>query len=197
MGGDSPLPLDIPAWRESEQLENNANAKEPLQDVASWERVFRYAYSLVRNDAEAEDLTQEAFAELFQAQAAGESVRWIGAWMRTVTKRLAQRSFRKQRPDLHTPLERRTREGRLISWEPQDTRPSPETHVINQTMVHLGTKVLSELSDRERECVLMYFRGYDFPQIGSALGVSRWTARRLTLDVIKRVRTRLEPQRNR
>lgn len=166
-------------------------------DSTSWSRVFRHAYSLVKNKAEAEDLTQEAFAELFRAESAGRPVRQIGAWMRTVTKRLAYRHHHKLRPDLHTPLEVAIEDGKRISWDPPDMQPSPEKRVIDQAMMHLATKTLSELSDRERECVLMYFRGYDFPQIASVLGVSRWTARRLTLDVIKRVRIKLHPEQKR
>jgi RNA polymerase sigma factor (sigma-70 family) len=150
----------------------------------------------VGNKAEAEDITQEAFAELFQTQAMGKSVEWIGAWMRTVTRRLAHRAYRKQRPDLHAPFETTTPEGKRIAWEPADTRPSPEKRVIDQIMVHTSAKILSEFSDRERECVLMYFRGYDFSQIASALGVSRWTARRVTLDVIQKVRERLQRPRD-
>jgi len=80
-----------------------------------------------------------------------------------VTKRLAHRRYRELRPDLHIPLEAMMQDGKRISWEPPDARPSQEKLLINRTMVHLATKTLSELSDRERECVLMYFRGYDFP----------------------------------
>ncbi|WP_446743066.1 RNA polymerase sigma factor [Silvibacterium acidisoli] len=192
MGGDMPLRLDIRAEQKSEpEAVTPAGPDDAVLDFVSWKRVFRHAYSLVGNTADAEDLAQEAFTELFRAKAAGEPVRWIGAWMRTITQRLAYRSFNKQRPDLHVSLEALTQDGENISWEPQDTQPSREKQVIDQRMLLLGTKVLSELSDRERECVLMYFRGYDFPKIASALGISRWTARRLTLDVIKKVRAKL------
>ncbi len=150
----------------------------------------------MHNWAEAEDLTQETFAELFRAEAEGRPVEWIGAWMRTVTRRLAYRAYRNQRPYLYMSLETTTEDGKHTAWEVPDTQPSPEARVINQSMVRLSAKVLSEFSDRERECVLMYFRGYDFVQIASALGVSRWTARRLTLHVIQRVRARLQPARN-
>lgn len=193
MDGDVPLHLDILRGREPV---HDAPGRD-TSDLESWERSFRYAYSIVGNQAEAEDLTQEAFVELFRTRAAGGSVLRIGGWMRTVIRRLASRAYRERRPDLHSPLETMTRDGRRMAWEPRDTGPSPEKLAIDRTMVHLGTKVLSELSDRERECVLMYFRGYDFPQIASSLGVSRWTARRLTLHVIQRVRTRLAPIRNR
>lgn len=193
MDGHIPLDLGLPAGEPELEAGNDSNSTERGLDLTSWKKVYRHAYSLVGNEAEAEDLTQETFVELFRAQSAGKPVQWISSWMRTVTKRLAYRNYRKQRPDLHTSLGIVTQDGKHVVLDIRDTQPSPEQRVINDTMVRLSAKVLSEFSDRERECVLMYFRGYDFAQIASAVGVSRWTARRLTLDVVKRVRARLQP----
>jgi RNA polymerase sigma factor (sigma-70 family) len=187
---DNPLDLDMSA-AERESVAGDEIADEG-SELASWKKVFQHAYSLVGNEAEAEDLTQETFVELFRAQATGVRVHWLGAWMRTVTKRLAYRNFRKQRPDLHTSLETITPDGNVITWDQPDPRPSPEEQVIDQSMIQMSARVLSEFSTRDRECVLMYFRGYNFEQIASTLGVSRSTARRITLDLIKRVRMKLD-----
>ncbi len=197
MGSDIPLGLDVPGGEQDPVISNHARDVGNTKELTSWKRVFRYAYSLVGNEAEAEDITQETFLELFRAQASGESVQWIGAWMRTVAKRLVYRNYRETRPDLYTSLVTTLKDGRSLTLELQDMRPSPEQHVIDQSMVRLSAKVLSEFSDRERECILMYFRGYNFAQIASVLGVSRWTARRLTLEMVERVRARLLPERNR
>jgi RNA polymerase sigma factor (sigma-70 family) len=195
MGDNVPFRLGAKSVEvESASAADSDNLNDDGSDLALWKRVFRHAYSLVGNKAEAEDLAQDTFVELFRSRAAGKSVEWISAWTRTVTKRLVNRRYRELRPDLHIPLETIMQDGKRISWEPSDGQPSQEKLLINRTMIHLATKTLSELSERERECVLMYFRGYDFPQIASALGVSRWTARRLTLDVIKKVRARLQPE---
>jgi RNA polymerase sigma factor (sigma-70 family) len=181
------------------ELELNADQEMEIagkdSELASWKKVFQHAYSLVGNQAEAEDLTQDTFVELFRAQAAGAPVHWLSAWMRTVTTRLAYRSYRQHRPDLHVSLETVNGDGTVVTWDQPDPRPSPEEQVIDQSMVRMSARVLSEFSTRDRECVLMYFQGYDFAQIASTLGVSRWTARRVTLDVIQRVRTKLSAAR--
>jgi RNA polymerase sigma factor (sigma-70 family) len=192
---DNPLDLSMPAGERELKAEPEIEIAGKDFELASWRKVFQHAYSLVGNEAEAEDLTQETFVELFRAQADGIPVHWLSAWMRTVTKRLAYRNYRKQRPDLHTSLETVSRDGEVITWDQPDPRPSPEEQVIEQAMVQMSARVLSEFSIRDRECVLMYFRGYNFAQIASTLGVSRWTARRVTLDVIKRVRTKLSAAR--
>ncbi|MBT9332991.1 RNA polymerase sigma factor [Paracidobacterium acidisoli] len=188
-----PLPLEEP--NHGSQDEFGATAKSIHAE--SWKRIFHYAYSLVHDWAEAEDLTQETFVELFRAEATGKTVEWVGAWMRVVTRRLASRSFRERRPDLHTSLDTVTDDGRRTVLDVPDSQPSPEARVIDQAMVRLSAKVLSELSERERECVLMYFRGYDYARIASVLGISRWTARRVTLSVVKKVRARLQPAQKR
>ena len=151
---------------------------------AFWNRAFRYAQSLVREKAAAEDLTQEAFVVLFRERQAGRSVEWINAWMRTVIRNLAYQRRLKERPDLHEPLEEFSMEGYNLLHEPTALAPSPEQRAIDHTMLRLSAKVLQEFSPQERESILMYFRGYDFLQIGNALGVSRWTARRTTLKAL-------------
>jgi RNA polymerase sigma factor (sigma-70 family) len=195
MQADNPADLSMSAGERELNAEREIEIAGKDSELASWKKVFQHAYSLVGNKAEAEDLTQETFVELFRAQAAGTPVHWWNAWMRTVTKRLAYRNYRSERPDLHTSLETVTRDGEVITWDPPDPRPSPEAQVIDQSMMRMSARILSEFSTKDRECVLMYFRGYNFAQIASTLGVSRWTARRVTLDVIKRVRTKLSAAR--
>ncbi len=197
MDGEIPLGVATPAGEpELEVAEHSEEARNSF-GLASWKKVFWHAYSLVGNEAEAEDLAQDTFVELFRAQSRGKSVLSVGGWMQTVTKRLAYRRYRQQRPDLHTSVDIMTEEGEHTSLELADTRPSPEEKAVDDAMVRLSAKVLSEFSARERECVLMYFRGYDYVRIAAALGISRWTARRLTLEAANKIRARLESPRKR
>lgn len=160
-------------------------------DLTSWARVFRYAYSLVGNAAEAEDITQETFVVLFHEQRAGRPIGRIGAWMRTVARHLAYRRFHEQRPDLHMSLDAPEEDASRVARELADTRPSPEKRVIDQSVLRLTAKVLSEFSEHDRECILMYLSGYSFQQIGAALGVPHWRARRLTLKAFHRFQARM------
>lgn len=159
--------------------------------ASTWKRVFREAYTLVGDRGEAEDLTQEAFVVLFQEQAAGHPVEHLVAWMRTVTRRLAYRRFHKIRPDLHESIDATDEEGNQTLLEPMDPAPSVEKRLIDNNLLRMGKKVLGQFSEKDRECVLMYFRGYDFLQIATILGVSRWTARRTTLRAIQKLQSRM------
>jgi RNA polymerase sigma-70 factor, ECF subfamily len=186
------LELDLPACDVEPNSESTGETIENLAPTL-WKRVFLHAYSLVGNHSEAEDLTQEAFVALLHAEQAGRPAERVAAWMWTVTKRLAYRRFRESRPDLHISLGALTANEDRIVWETPDTRPSPEEQVVDRAMLQVSARVLSEFSERERECVLMYFRGYDYAQIAKVLGTSRWTARRLTLEVVKELRARMLP----
>ena len=193
MDSDFPLNLDLPIEGSDLGLDNVRKRGEDEFDPTSWRRLFQYVYSLVRNKAEAEDLTQDVFVVLFRERQSGRPIKRVGAWMQTVARHMIYRHYHKRRPDLHIPLDVVGVEKYSGHFALTDATPSPEKQIIDQKMLRLGVKVLYELSERDRECVLMYFRGYDFQQIASVLGISRWTARRLTLKVLRELQARVSP----
>ncbi len=192
MNSNFPLDLDLPLEGSELKLEN-ARKSEDEFGSASWRRLFQYVYSLVRNRAEAEDLTQDVFVVLFRERQAGRPVERIGAWMQTVARHMVYRHYHQRRSEPHIPIDAVGTEEYTDHFELKDAAPSPEKQIIDQEMLRLGVKVLYELSERDRECVLMYFRGYDFQQIASVLGISRWTARRLTLKALREFQARVSP----
>jgi RNA polymerase sigma-70 factor (ECF subfamily) len=156
-----------------------------------WKHVFRYAYSLVGNHAEAEDIAQDAFVALFQESRKGRTVEQVGGWMRTVARRVAYRRYNRTRPDLHVPIEYTSGDGETTTLDLPDSNPSAEEIAINDTMLSMGARVIFSFPEREQECIMMYFRGYDFAQIAATLHISRWTARRVTLKAISKLQNRL------
>jgi RNA polymerase sigma factor (sigma-70 family) len=181
------VPFEEPDDKSKSDSEPIANGV----DSASWKKVLFYAYSLVHDWTEAEDLTQETFVVLFREQKAGRPVKQFSAWMHTVTKHLAYRSFRKLRPDLHMSLDALEHDMDHVPRELADTRSLPEQRSIDESVLRLTAKVLSEFSEHDRECILMYLSGYSFQQIGSALGIPPWRARRLTLKAFHRFQARI------
>lgn len=183
MDGEAPLNLGLPL--------DGAQGPEDEADPVVWNRVFSYACSLVSSKAEAEDLTQDVFVVLFRERRAGRPVEHVGAWMRTVVRHLAYRRYRRQRPDLHMSLDSTGEDEQSRRFEATDTAPSPEQQVIDKRLLRLSAKIIYEFPERDRECIIMYFRGCDFLQIATVLGVSRWTARRLTLKALSRFQARM------
>lgn len=60
-------------------------------------RVFQTAYGIVRNRMDAEDVTQEAFVKAFFALPKLQEERAFGAWMATITTRVALNVLAKQK----------------------------------------------------------------------------------------------------
>jgi RNA polymerase sigma factor (sigma-70 family) len=169
----------------------DSSLTDPKSEVL-WKQVFRYAYFLVGDRAQAEDLTQEAFLALWREKQRPEhAVEQVGGWMRTVTRRLAFREYHRTRPDLHVSWDAAGMDGETLRMEPVDPGPSAEQQVVSHTMLRVGAQVIAQFPTKERECIMMYFRGSDYAQIAAALGISRWTARRVTLRAVSRLQARM------
>jgi RNA polymerase sigma-70 factor, ECF subfamily len=175
-----------------ESAQTGTHLEEDELWLVIWRRIFRYAYLLVRNQADAEDITQEAFVTLFQETNAGRPVEKVRAWMRTVARNVSNQQFRKVRPDLHQSIDALGTEGSGQLFDQVDPSPSIEEVMIEENLLALGAKVLRELPAKDQESVMMYFRGYDFNQIGTALGISRWTASRKTLKALQKLQRRID-----
>ena len=166
---------------------------QPAPDVplVLWTPLFRYAYSLVGNHAEAEDIAQETCLALFQDSCMNRTVGQVGGWMRTVARRAAYRQYHRTRPDLHIPLES-TDSGETVTLDLPAPGPSAEDRVIDEALLRMGARIIRSFPERERQCIMMYFRGYDFAQIAATLHVSRWTARRATLKALTQLQNRFD-----
>src|SRR6266508_2623432 len=97
------------------------------------EPVYRYVVAAFGNSAQAEDVTQEAFLQLYRCLHAGQSIRNVRAWVFRVAHNLAVNQIKSQQ--FITPLDDETwAEVRRLY---QDTSPTPE-----QKCLHLRTKGL-------------------------------------------------------
>ncbi len=188
LGSSSSIRL-LPDSAVSPTAESAAQAT-PEITTALWKQIFRYAYTLVGNHAEAEDIAQETCVALFQESRMHRTVEQVGGWMRTVARRAAYRNYHRTRPDLHVSLERVNEEGEIVILDLPDQNPSAEDRVIDEALLRMGARIICGFPERERQCIMMYFRGYDFAQIAATLHVSRWTARRATLKALSRLQNR-------
>src|ERR1700726_4306693 len=112
-------PLPQLTQSEADHLtETEAIRRAQTGDAAAFERIFRcYSrriYSLclrmVRNTNEAEDLTQEAFLQLFRKIHTFRGESTFSSWMHRLTANIVLMRFRKKRP-VPVSLEEMTRPG--------------------------------------------------------------------------------------
>lgn len=143
--------------------------------------VFRTVRGMVRSDADAEDVTQDALLTVLTSldrYASRPGIRFA-AWVTTIALNTARRRFRRRRPEL-TPT------GELP--DSPDDRADPGVDLDRARQRRALLTALGELSERERQIVsLRYGADLNATEIAAAIGVEA-TAIRKTLE---RARARL------
>ncbi len=130
-------------------------------------RVYRYLYGKVGNQAEAEDLTSQVFLEALKALPRYRPQGAIAAWLFTLARRRAI--------DLH-----RQDRGQLpVEWLEETAGAEPE--LLSQTIRAEDLRHLSllynRLSEEKQELIrLRYAAGLSYNEIGRILGSSQAAA---------------------
>ena len=122
--------------------------------------VFRYAYAVLGNRADAEDITQTTFVNALRALERGEQPRKPTNWLITIAHNLIRQRFRQQqsRP-LEVELDRD-----VPAAESTDDGPSVDDLV----------RALQRIPPTQRQAlVLRELEGRDYNEIGDMLGVSQ------------------------
>lgn len=134
---------------------------------AEYEAVYRYALSLCRNEAEAQDITQETFLKAMKARGSFEGGSSLYTWLCAIAKNIW--------------LNRCKRQSRETG-ETADTRPSDEALVEQrvaekEAAMHIH-KVLHELSEPYKEVFsLRVFGQLSFAEIASLFSKTEGWAR--------------------
>lgn len=145
------------------------------------DRVFRTVRGILRSDADAEEVTQDAMLTVLtrlDRYAPRTGTRFV-AWVTTVALNTARRRFRRRRPEPTDPAEL-TR----IADDTTDT----ERDVDGERQREALLRALAELDERERAIVsLRYGSELDAGEIARALGLEPANVRK----ILERTRVRL------
>lgn len=145
------------------------------------DRVFRTVRGMLRSDADAEDVTQDAMLAVLTSlhRYRPRPDTRFAAWVTTVAVNTARRRFRRRRPEL-------TATGELPETPDVDADPVGGLDRARRRRALLAA--LADLSDRERVVVsLRYGAELDATEIGAAIGMQSAAVRKL----LERARTRL------
>jgi RNA polymerase sigma factor (sigma-70 family) len=149
-----------------------------------YDLVFRYVRRRTRSHAEAEDLTQEVFADAAAAlsRRAQLTEEQGLAWLYTVARRRladeARRAARRVNP-VDAPLE---------------LAPTPESE-YGQAVAQGITRALRELPEAQRKVVLLkLFDGLSFAEIGRRVGITEAAAKMRCVRGLEQMRTLLRGQ---
>jgi len=147
------------------------------------EPVYRYLVAAFGAAAQAEDITQEAFLQLYRYLHAGQSIANVRAWVFRVAHNLAINQIKSQQ--FVTPLDDETWEALRRSY--QDAGPSPEQKLIQQEKFDRLRIALSSLTIAERQCLHLRTKGLRYREIAEILDLSTTTVAETLYRVIEKL----------
>ena len=150
------------------------------------EPLIRLARSILRNDADAEDIVQEALLKMWRSadsistDAANESV---GAWLNRVTRNLAIDRYRS------------VKRVEIVNTLPEDLSgdDNPHDEVEGREQARSVESAIDELPENQRAAILLFHhRGFSVAEIASSLGISEHAAESLLARARRSLKTQLE-----
>jgi RNA polymerase sigma-70 factor (ECF subfamily) len=180
LGGDAEPLAEHAIQRLVEQARaGDTGARETLY-VQHVDRVFRAMRGMLRSDADAEDVTQDAMLTMLTSlgKYRPRADARFASWVMTIAVHTARRRFRRRRPEL-------TATGDLPET-PDGTDPADDLDRARRRRALL--LALAELPERERVVVsLRYGAELNASEIGAAMSIAAPTIRKM----LERARTRL------
>jgi len=162
-------------------LGNNPSLEQKVVQIFQHLRdpVYRYIFMALKNQEEAEDLTQEVFLRFYSCLHQGQSVRNIRAWVFRVAHNLViDRQKRKLVP------------GQLdvALWDQtQDPAPGAEQRMLDEEKDKRLHKALAQLSSQEKECLELRAEGLSYQEIADILEMRLPTLVKFLGRIIKKL----------
>jgi RNA polymerase sigma-70 factor, ECF subfamily len=180
-GGDAePLAEDAIARLVEQARAGDTGARRTLY-TQHVDRVFRTVRAMLRSDADAEDVTQDALLTVLTSlnRYAPRPDARFATWVTTIAVNTVRRRFRRRRPEL-------TATGELPEMPDEGADPGEDLDRARQRRALLIA--LDELSERERAIVSLRYGGeLNASEIAATVGIEPATVRK----ILERGRTRL------
>jgi RNA polymerase sigma factor (sigma-70 family) len=138
-------------------------------------RLRNFIRRRVPNEADVEDLLQEVFYELVEANRMLMPIEYVTGWMYRVARNRITDLFRKKKPENFSDQAVEDEDGELSQFE--DLLPSPdagpEALYIRHVLLEELEFALAELPDEQREVFIAHeFEGRSFKELSEETGVS-------------------------
>ncbi|OGS79326.1 MAG: hypothetical protein A3D31_04965 [Candidatus Fluviicola riflensis] len=126
---------------------------------------LRYA----QDEAEAEDILQDAFIRIFGRLDQFNGTGPLGAWIRRITVNTALESYRKRKS---------VKQQLVTALDLKDIHPATDDGIIEQLNAEELVKKIQQLPPGYRAVFNLYaVEGYTHPEIGELLGISEGTSK--------------------
>jgi RNA polymerase sigma factor (sigma-70 family) len=138
------------------------------------ERLWRFIRSRVPNDADAEDVLQDVFSELVEAERLMQPLRQAGAWLFRVARNRIIDRFRKKAVEAAQSFpEAESGETRLLDDLLPGRDASPEAAYAREVLLDELDAALEELTEEQRDVFIAHeLEGRSFRELAEETGLS-------------------------
>ncbi|HWE87346.1 MAG TPA: RNA polymerase sigma factor [Terracidiphilus sp.] len=153
--------------------------------------LFRLAYRMTGNEADADDVVQESFLRGYQKLATFESRANFGTWIYRIAVHCALDKLQSRRRDEARQVTEQT-DPEEDGVQVADSGPGPERLVLSEEIGTLGEQALLGLTAMERTAfVLRHMEDRNTDEIAAALDVAPNTAKQTVYRAVQKMRKRL------
>jgi RNA polymerase sigma-70 factor (ECF subfamily) len=193
-----PMPVPPPESREQELI-HRIQSGEPekfYELIRPFERrVYAAAFAILRNEADAEDVAQEAMLKAFAnlRQFRGEAR--FSTWLIQIAVNEARMRRRREHPGVMEPIEREDDEGTYTPQEFADWRELPSEALERKEVRGLLLEALESLGSKYREVfVLRDVQHLSIEKVSEILGISAASVKTRLLRARLMLRDLLAPK---
>lgn len=148
--------------------------------------VYHYLLAVFGNPADAEDLTQDAFLQLYKALRQGQMIRNVRFWIFRVAHNLAIN--RQKHDQFIAPLDADS--WREIEIQLLDKNLNPEQNILQREKYELIYEGLKRLSMHERQSLQLRAEGFKYKEIAEIMDVATPTVGEFLRRGIKKLTER-------
>jgi RNA polymerase sigma-70 factor, ECF subfamily len=153
--------------------------------------LFRLAYRMTRNEADADDVVQEAFLRGFQKLETFESRANFGTWIYRIAVHCALDRIESRRRELARRVSEEN-DPEQDAVQVADETAGPERLVLSAEIGTLGEQAMQALTAMERTAfVLRHMEERNTDEIAAALDVAPNTAKQTVYRAVQKMRKRL------
>jgi RNA polymerase sigma factor (sigma-70 family) len=158
-------------------------------------RLKNFIRRRVADEADAEDILQEVFSELFEAYRLLQPIEQVGAWLYRVAKNRITDRYRKRSTEAR--IEAPATLGEDEALDLMDLLPSadagPEAAYLREALLEELDEALEELPEEQQSVFIAHeFEGKSFKDIAAQTGVSVNTLLARKHYAVKHLRLRLQ-----
>jgi RNA polymerase sigma-70 factor (ECF subfamily) len=153
--------------------------------------MIHFLHRMVRNDAVAEELTQEVFLRVYRSRENYECCAKFTTWLFRIGTHLALNWIRDERNEKwQTSLDKETADG--TSRQVPDRRKTVEQELLYQAKLGEVRQAIHSLPAKQRAAVMMHkYEDMEYAQIAGVIGCSESAVKSLLFRAYEALRVRL------